>query len=360
MTVRSLEQLRDELRRTDCEIVKILNERAELSIEIGKIKEDNGIGVYDAAQEAKIFEHLREINDGPLKEEFLKAIFREIISASRALQKPVSVAYFGLEASFCHLAARSHFGESTLFASQATIFNVFDAVEKERVQWGVVPVENSLEGSVNLTLDRLIATPLKICAEIYLKISHCLLASSDRVDEIERVYSHPQALAQCQGWLRVHLPRCRLIEVESTAAAAQIVRKEGGSAAIGSRLAATTYDLQTLAEGIEDHPSNTTRFLVLGKSQSRTTGKDKTSILFGTPHTPGALYHALAPFVERQINLMKIESYPVKERLWEYLFFVDFRGHVDQAEIRGCMEDLKKVTTFLKLLGSFPESEVSM
>ena len=359
MTEITIEHLRDELKKTDREIVKCLNERAALSIKIGEIKNERGLNVYDAAQEAKIFECLKEINGENLPDEFLKAIFREILSASRALQKPIAVACFGLEASFCHLAAQSHFGKSTHFVPLPTIFEVFEAVEKGNVQWGVVPVENSLEGSVNLTLDRLIATPLKICAEIYLKISHCLLSSGDQMDDITRVYSHPQALAQCQGWLRRHLPQIRLIEVESTAAAAKIVQQEAASAAIGSRLAATTYHLNILSEGIEDHSSNTTRFLVIGKGLSAPTGRDKMSILFGTPHNPGSLHHALKPFAERGINMMKIESYPVKERLWEYLFFVDFKGHREEDGTKGCMEDLKEATTFLKILGSYPEGEVS-
>lgn len=356
----SIEQLRDELKKADCEIVRLLNERAALSIKIGRIKDARGLAVYDAAQEAKIFEYLKEINGGNLPDEFLKVIFREIISASRALQKPVAVACLGPEASFCHLAAQSHFGKSTCLVPLSTVFNVFEAVEKENVQWGVVPVENSLEGSVNLTLDRLIATPLKICAEIYLKISHCLLSSEDRMDDITRVYSHPQALAQCQGWLRRHLSGSSLIDVESTAAAARIVQKEAGSAAVGSSLAATTYHLNILSEGIEDHPSNTTRFLVIGKGQSAPSGRDKMSILFGTPHNPGSLHHALKPFAERGINMMKIESYPVKERLWEYLFFVDFKGHLAEEKIRGCMEDLKEATTFLKILGSYPEGGAAL
>jgi chorismate mutase/prephenate dehydratase len=359
MTARSLEQLRDELKGIDREIVRLLNERAALSIIIGRIKEDKSLDVYDAAQEARIFGYLNEVNGGPLPEERLKAIFTEIISASRALQKHVSVACLGPEASFCHLAAQSHFGKSTRLIPLSTVFNVFEAVEKKKIHLGVVPVENSLEGSVNLTLDRLILTPLKICAEIYLRISHCLLSAGDRMDDIIRVYSHPQALAQCQGWLRRHLPQGSLVEVESTAAAAQMVQKDGKSAAIGSCLAAVTYNLNILADGIEDHPSNTTRFLVIGRDYSGMTGRDKTSILFGTPHNPGALYHALKPFAERKINLMKIESYPVKERLWEYLFFVDFAGHIGEEDIGECMEDLKKETTFLKILGSYPKGEVS-
>lgn len=359
MTEMTLEHLRGELKKTDREIVRLLNERAALSIKVGKIKESRSLDVYDAAQEAKIYEYLKEINGKDLPQTFLKMIFGEIIAVSRALQKPVAVSCLGPEASFCHLAAQSHFGKSTSYVPETSVFSVFEAVERENVQWGVVPVENSLEGSVNLALDRLIVTPLKICAEIYLRISHCLLSSDDRMDDITLVYSHPQALAQCQGWLRRHLPGRRLIEVESTAAAAQTVQKERGSAAIGSRLAATTYHLNILSEGIEDHPSNTTRFLVMGKAHSGPTGRDKMSILFGTPHNPGALYHALKPFAERRINLMKIESYPVKERLWEYLFFVDFKGHEEEKDIKECMEDLREATTFLKILGSYPETEVS-
>ena len=346
-------------KKTDREIVRFLHKRAELAVEIGKVKDHLGMDVYDAAQEAKIFEHLAKINGDTLPEKYLKAIFKEIISASRAMQRPLTVAFLGPEATFSHLAAQSYFGTSTNFIPQATIYNVFDEVEKGKIQYGVVPVENSLEGSINLTLDRLIYTSLSIRAEIFLRISHCLLSTRVRMDEIKRVHSIPQVLAQCQGWLRTNLPHCTLVEAESTAAAARIVQNDPDGAAIGSRLAAETYSLNMLSEGIEDHTSNTTRFLVIGQGESRPTGRDKMSILFGTPHNPGALYHALKPFAKRQINMMKIESYPVKERLWEYLFFVDFRGHMDDGETTGCVNDLKKVTTFLKVLGSYPEGEVS-
>jgi chorismate mutase/prephenate dehydratase len=357
MTLKSLDRLRRDLRETDRKIVKLLNDRALLSMEIGRIKAEQGLDVFDASQEAKIFECLAEANDGVLPEKHLMAIFREIISSSRVLQKPITVAFLGPDATFSHLAAQSYFGTSTSFISQATILNVFDEVEKGKVQWGIVPVENSLEGSVNLTLDRLILTPLKIRAEIFLRISHCLLASKERMEGIRRVYSIPQALAQCQGWLRTNLPQALLVDAESTAAAARIVQKDNDAVAIGSRLAAATYGLNILSEGIEDNPSNTTRFLVVGEGETNMTGKDKTSVLFGTSHMPGALYHALEPFVARRINLMKIESHPLKERLWEYLFFVDFEGHMDDPEIRKCMENLRGKTNFLKILGSYPRGE---
>jgi chorismate mutase/prephenate dehydratase len=357
MRLSSLERLRRDLNETDGRIVKLLNERALLSVKIGKDKAKKGLDVFDASQEAKLFEYLAKVNEGTLPEKNLKAIFREIISASRDLQKPVTVAFLGPHATFSHLAAESYFGTSTGFIPQSSIFHVFDEVEKGKVQWGVVPVENSLEGSVNLTLDRLILTPLKIRAEIFLRISHCLLAPGRRMDRIKRVYSVPQVLAQCQRWLRANLPRCALAEAESTAAAARIVRDDKDGAAIGSRLAAATYGLNILSEGIEDNPSNTTRFLVIGEGETKKTGLDKTSIIFGTPHVPGALYHALEPFVLRRINLRKIESYPLRERLWEYLFFVDFSGHADDQEIRKCMRAVRGKTNFLKILGSYPRGE---
>ncbi|HET6459257.1 MAG TPA: prephenate dehydratase [Syntrophales bacterium] len=357
MMVTSLDRLRRDLKVTDRKIVRLLNERALLSVKIGKDKAKKGLDVFDASQEAKLFAYLEQVNEGMLPEEYLKAIFREIISASRALQKPVTVAFLGPHATFSHLAAQSYFGTSTSFVPQATIFHVFDEVEKGRVQWGVVPVENSLEGSVNLTLDQLMSSPLKIRAEIFLRISHCLLAPGKRIDRIRRVYSVPQVLAQCQGWLRTNLPRCTFAESESTAAAARSVGKDKDGAAIGSRLAAATYGLNILSEAIEDNPSNTTRFLVMGEGETKMTGMDKTSVIFGTPHVPGALYHALEPFVERRINLMKIESYPLKKRLWEYLFFVDFSGHVGDPGIKKSMKALRRKTNFLKILGSYPRGE---
>lgn len=357
MMVTLLDRLRRDLKVTDRKIVRLLNERALLSMKIGRDKAKKGLDVFDACQEAKLFAYLKQVNEGMLPEKYLKAIFREIISASRALQKPVTVAFLGPHATFSHLAAQSYFGTSTSFVPQATIFHVFDEVEKGRVQWGVVPVENSLEGSVNLTLDQLMSSPLKIRAEIFLRISHCLLAPGKRIDRVRRVYSVPQVLAQCQGWLRTNLPRCTFAESESTAAAARSVGKDKDGAAIGSRLAAATYGLNILSEAIEDNPSNTTRFLVMGEGETKMTGMDKTSVIFGTPHVPGALYHALEPFVERRINLMKIESYPLKERLWEYLFFVDFSGHVDDPGIKKSMKALRRKTNFLKILGSYPRGE---
>ncbi|MEE9910317.1 MAG: prephenate dehydratase [Deltaproteobacteria bacterium] len=353
----SLDALREDMRKKDREIIRLLNQRSQISVEIGKVKGQTGLEVYNPAQEARVFNYLHELNDGPLTDRQVTAIFREIISASRDLQKPMNIAFLGPEASFSHQAARLHFGSSSRFWPQPGIARVFDEVEKGAVEWGVVPVENSLEGSVNVTLDRLVLTPLKIQAEMYLHISQCLISSARNMKGIKNVYSHPQGLAQCQAWLRAHLPNAVLGEMESTAAAALMVRGRKNAAAIGSALAASTYGLQMLAEGIEDNPSNTTRFLVIGRGEGTPTGDDKTSIIFATPDVPGSLHRALASFASRKINLAKIESHPVKERIWEYLFFVDMIGHRDDKAVKTCISELKDKTIYLKVLGSYPRAK---
>ncbi len=357
MKPRKLEILRGKMRDKDKEIVRLLNERARISVRIGMVKGEGGMQVYDPSQEAKVHEYLRELNAGPLPQKALTTIFREIISASRDLQRPMTIAFLGPEATFSHLAARLHFGESSIYFPQTGISRVFDEVEKGTIDWGVVPVENSLEGSINTTLDRLITTQLKIRAEIYLRISQCLISSAKDMKDIKKVYSIPPALAQCQVWLKTNLPNCSLGETESTAAAVQMVKGKKHEAAIGSLLAGKIYGVNVLAEGIEDNSSNMTRFLVIGTGQSDITGNDKTSLIFATPHSPGSLHSALASFARRKINLAKIESHPVKDKLWEYSFFVDMIGHVTDKHVKSCLQELKKKTTFLKILGSYPKNE---
>lgn len=357
MKKQSLKEIREKLRKKDREIVKLLNERTELSIEVGKAKNSQGWEAYDPSQEGKVYDYIREINEGPLPEKALNNIFREIISSSRALQEPTLVAYLGPEASFCYQAAQSHFGTSAHYYAQKRGSEVFDEVEKGRIAWGVVPVENSLEGPVKTTLDKLISTPLNIRAEIFLRVSHCLISLRTKMEEIKRVYSHPQALAQCQDWLRKNLPNAPLMEVDSTVAAAERVLEDQEGAAIGSSLAAATYGLTIIAEGIEDSPSNTTRFFVIGRGHSTATGNDKTSILFATTHTPGALYQVLESFAREGVNLTRIESYPMRDRIGNYLFFVDFAGHRDEKKIKKCLTDMKSATTLCKVLGSYPKGE---
>ncbi|MEA2013761.1 MAG: prephenate dehydratase [Thermodesulfobacteriota bacterium] len=359
MTAVLLKQLRDQVKNRDEKIVKLLHERASLSIKIGEIKKSSGLSIYDSSQESKIYRWLNQTNSGALPAVSLRKIFCEILSTSRALQAPVTVAYLGPDASFSHLAVQSHFGKSASLFPQSNIFDVFDQIEKRKIAWGVVPVENSLEGSVAITLDRLISTPLSIVADIFLSISHCLLSTGKDLKALKRVYSHPQAMAQCQEWLRKNLPHCSLHEVESTSKAAQTVMEDDEGAAIGSIQAAAVNKLSIIAEGIEDRPSNTTRFFVIGEGNTTATGRDKTSIIFGTRHEPGSLYRALEPFTDKEINLMKIVSHPIKDRMWEYLFFVDLTGHQEEKKVAECLEDLKEKCTFFKILGSYPMGDIT-
>lgn len=359
MKTASLKTLREELRKRDREILRLLNERGRFALEVGRVKGRDGREVYDPSQEAKVFAHLAESNTGPLPDQAVKNIFREIISSSRALQASIAVAYLGPEASFTHQAALAHFGQEASFCPKPTIGDVFRDVEKNIVRWGVVPVENSLEGSVRQTQSQLISTSSGIRDEVFLRISLCLLAVHRNKQKIKRIYSHPHALAQCRGWLQKNLPRCQQIEIGSTAEAARRVLEDRGGAAVASRIAATTYGLFILDEGIEDHPENATRFLVIGKGGSEPTGRDKTSILFTTPHVPGALHKALAPFSRAGINLLRIESHPMRERMWDYLFFVDFEGHAEGKRTAKVLREMKARTTFIKNLGSYPRGELS-
>ncbi len=358
MSENALREYREKITAMDREIIRLLNERASLSLQIGGIKKETGREVYDPSQEEIIYSNIRANMTGGLSYQALKNIFREILSSSRALQGPLSVAYLGPEASFSHQAALSHFGSSIPAAPKASIAAVFNAVEKDENDWGIVPIENSAEGSVKATLDRLISTPLTIRAEVFLRIRLCLLSNCNERADINKVYSHPQALAQSQQWLSSHLPGVALIEVESTAGAAHMAMADPFAAAVGSSLAADACNLRIGAGAIEDSPLSTTRFLVIGQKPGRQeevkTENSKTSILFGAAHVPGALQQALFPFAEAGISLTRIESWPMKERLWEYLFFADFAGHPEEEKTRRCLQELRTRTAFLKILGSYP------
>ena len=357
MTANSIEKIREKIRRKDREIVRLLNDRARLSVEVGRVKDREGLEIFDPAQEHRILEELAILNEGPLPDGSLHNIYREIFSSSRELQAPLTVACLGPEGTFAHLAVLNRFGRSTRVLLQGTVEGIFDAVEKGQSRLGVAPLENSAEGSVKRTLDRLISTPLSICGEIYVRVAHCLMSTRGDRRKIRRVYSHPQALAQCRGWLAANLPRAVPVETESTSAAVLRVLEDREGAAIGSRLAAETFGVDILEEGIEDNPSNTTRFIVLGAGGSKPTGRDKTSILFGTPHAPGALYEVLDPIAREGINLLRIESYPRRDRPWEYLFFVDFEGHFEDRTAKNCLAALRRKTAFLKVLGSYPRGD---
>lgn len=353
----SLKKLREKLRKLDRGILRLLNERGRLAIEVGRVKSRKGGEVYDPSQEAKVLAQLTGDNPGPLPEQAIRNIYREIISSSRGLQGPMAVAYLGPEASFTHQAALAHFGRDASYIPKPAMADIFRDVERDLIPWGVVPIENSLEGSVRQTQSQLISTSAGIRAEIFLRITLCLLASHQRREKIKRIYSHPHALGQCREWLGKNLPGCRQVETGSTAEAAGKAREDREGAAVASRIAGATYGLLILNEGIEDYPENATRFLVIGKGTSKPTGEDKTSILFSTPHVPGALHQALTPFSRAKVNLMRIESHPLRERKWEYLFFVDFEGHAEEKKTAKMLREMKARTTFLKNLGSYPRGE---
>ena len=283
--------------------------------------------------------------------------FREIIAAAREIQTPLRIGFLGPEATFTHIAAMKHFGHAGVFYSQPSIKDTFAEVEKGSCHYGVVPVENSIEGSVNHTLDLFFGSELKICGEVYYHISHDLLSKSGEIDEIQIIYSHPHAFPQCRRWLRKYLPDTPHEECSSTAEAARRAGEDPKAAAIASPEAAHMYGLAAVASGIEDVARNTTRFLVIGKSRAKPTGKDKTSVMFVTRHVPGALFKALEPLYENKINMVKLESRPSGHENWSYMFFVDVEGHLLDKKITDTIEIMKKTCLYLKWLGSYPASD---
>jgi chorismate mutase/prephenate dehydratase len=349
----SVDVLRKKIDQIDEKIVLLLNDRASLAQRIGSNKSLNGQEIYAPGREKDVLSRVSQLNRGPLSEQAIRSVFREIISACRALEGPLRVAFFGAEATYAHLAAREKFGSSVALSPTASIAEVFQAVSQARVSFGVVPIENSTEGVVAHTLDMLVDSELKICAEIFLDIHHNLL-SSGRPADIQRIVSHPQALAQCRAWLASHFPQVPVEEVASTAHAAIAAATDKTVGAISSALAREVYDLKVVAANIEDHSNNITRFLVIGRDATRRTGDDKTSLVFSVKDKPGILHRMLQPFARSRINLTKIESRPIKSKPWEYLFFIDCRGHRDEPRIKRALKTLERSCDFLKILGSYP------
>jgi chorismate mutase/prephenate dehydratase len=353
----ALENLRKRIDEIDRKLLELLSERGRVAIEISKLKKENSFSVYDPAREREIEKNVTKINRGPLSKESIISIFREIISGCRSIQNRLKVAYLGPEGSFSHQAAFHEFGASVDFDPVPSFEEVFEEVEKQRASFGVVPVENSMEGSVGGVLDRFIASDLSVSSEFFERVSHFLLSKTDDIKNIEVVASHPQALGQCKRWLSHNLKHVELRETTSTARAAQLASRDKKIAAIAGELSATIYKLKILERHIEDNPENTTRFLVIGRMHSRPSGSDKTSIVFSLKDEPAALQKVLQPFAEAQINLTKIESRPSKGRPWEYVFFVDFEGHSDDEGIRSVLSAVEKNCIFLKVLGSYPSGK---
>lgn len=352
----SLKALRNKIDILDKEIVELLNSRTEVILNIAKEKNKSGRSVYVPERESEVLRKVSRIASGPLDKKGLRAIYREIMSSSLKLEKPLRIAYMGPEASFSNLAALKKFGSQVKYIACTSISDVFSEVDKGLADYGVVPVENSIEGAVTHTLDVLVDSDLKICSQVILDVEHNLLSNSSK-NNIKRVYSNPQVLGQCRKWLLENLPQADQIEVSSSTRAAQIASKERNSACIASLLAAKVYKLKVLVSNIEDSPHNITRFFVIGQDDAGKTGEDRTSILFSIKDKVGALHEMLIPFKKNKINLTKIESRPSKKRAWDYYFFVDLEGHKDDLGIRKALKELENKCKFLKVLGSYPAGE---
>lgn len=352
----SLADHRKAIDKLDHKIVELLNERTGHVLEIGAIKIKNGEEIYAPHRELAVLERVCKLNKGPITNEALRAIYREIMSSALSLEKTMVIAYFGPEATYTHQAAIRRFGASLTYTPQKTIADVFSEVSKRRADYGVVPVENSTEGIVTHTLDMLVDSDLKIVSQIVLPIQHCLLSNSAR-DEIKKLYSHPQPLGQCRAWLQAHMAHVEIQETSSTTRAAQLAASEPHAAALASSLAAEKYGLKILESDVQDSSSNATRFLVLGRQCSPPTGKDRTSLMISLAHEAGALHKALAPFRKFGINMTKIESRPNKRKAWEYFFFVDCDGHIEDPKLAKATAQLARDCAYLKVLGSYPNAE---
>lgn len=349
-----IEDLRRDIDVIDARILDLLNERMVLAGQIGECKAAAGEAILDKAREHNMLRALASRNPGPLDNDMLKKIFMDIIAAARQVQEPLVISYLGPEATFTHIAALEYFGTSDKMVPQSSIREVFDEVEKGSSRYGVVPVENSIEGAVNYTLDLFQESDLKICAEMYLVISHDLLSLSGQQEKIRKVYSHPQTFAQCRRWLNKNLPQASLVDCSSNAQAAKMALASDESAAIAGREAGRIYGLQVAASRIQDAARNTTRFLVIGNDRVPGTGNDKTSLMFVTAHVPGALFQALGPVSEAGVNMVKLESRPSKYENWSYVFFVDLAGHAEEEPVRRTLALMKDRCRFLKVLGSYP------
>jgi chorismate mutase / prephenate dehydratase len=350
----SVDVLRKKIDQIDAKVVNLLNDRASLAQRIGHFKNRSNQEVYAPQREKEVIERVCGLNGGPLPAQAIRAVFREIISACRSLEGPLNVAFFGAEATYTHLAAREKFGSAASLRSTASIAEVFQEVSQGRAAFGVVPIENSTEGVVAHTLDQLVESDLQIIAEIFQDIHHHLLSRSGRAEDVRRIISHPQALAQCRDWLARHFPAVPVEEVASTAHAAIQAAGDGTLAAISSAMAKEVYNLQSIAANIEDQSTNITRFVVIGKMSTPPTGDDKTSLVFSVHDKPGVLHRMLQPFARSRINLSKIESRPIKKKPWEYLFFLDLRGHREQAAVKKAIAALERHCSFLKVMGSYP------
>jgi chorismate mutase / prephenate dehydratase len=353
---KDLSDYRKEIDRIDDEILRLLNERSKSVIEIGKLKKerDAGANLHTPGREAAIIERVTRQNTGPFPTDAIQSVYREIMSASLSLEGPQKVAYLGPRATFTHMACMQKFGSSAQYVPVHSIKDVFSEVERGRANFGVVPIENTTEGVVNHTLDMFIDSNLLIYGEVLQEVSHHLLSKSGLLDDVKKIYSHPHAIAQCRNWLETNLPHVPVSEVASTARAAELCMDEPSSAAIASELAGQLYGLKVIKARIEDNLNNFTRFLVLSQKPPERTGKDKTSLMLSVKDKVGALYDLLRPFASHGLNMTKIESRPSRRKAWEYIFFVDVEGHIEEERVKKAVEEITPRCLFLKILGSYP------
>ena len=351
-----LSRLRKKIDAIDTKIVGLLNDRAKVSLSVGKNKLLARKGIYAPDRERQVLERVRALNQGPMPDGAFENIYREIMSSSIALEKPLRISYLGSEGSNSHSAAIRKFGSQVTYVSSSSIPEVFQRVEHGDCDYGVVPIENSVEGAVTYTADMLVESELLICAQVMAKISHNLLARC-AVNKVRKVYSNPQVFAQCRGWILANLPpeRVQEISVASTTEAAAIAAKQKFSAAIASIECARIYRIPAVKTNIQDIAHNTTRFLVIGRQEVGSTGRDRTSIVFSIKDKVGVLHAMLAPFAKNGINLTKIESRPIKKKAWDYYFFVDLEGHREDKKVKKALAQLESMCKFLKILGSYPE-----
>ena len=360
-TAPDLSEIRKRINDIDERLQSLISERATIAQQVGVAKGDLGSAVdyYRPEREAEVLRSVLQRNQGPMRDEEMLRLFREIMSACLAQQEPLKIGFLGPEGTFTQTAVFKHFGHSVRALPFHTIDEVFQEVECGTADFGVVPIENSTEGSVNNTLDMFLTSPLKIAGEIELKIEQHLMSRLKGLENIERICAHEQSLAQCRGWLREYLPHVELIGMSSNAAGARRARDEDGTAAIGPEVAADVYELNIMVNNIEDRPDNATRFLVVGRKLLAASGKDKTTVLVSTSDTAGGagvLHSLLLPLAEQGVSMTRIESRPSRRKKWDYVFFIDLEGHAEESPVSEALENLEKNSSLFRVLGAYPKA----
>ncbi|HED34695.1 MAG TPA: prephenate dehydratase [Gammaproteobacteria bacterium] len=353
-----LSDIRDQIDGIDKKIQSLINQRAQCAQQVAEIKIRAGETehFYRAEREAQVLTEIKKRNKGPLGDEAMAFLFREIMSACLALEKPIRVAFLGPAGTYNHVAANKHFGSAITQCPVDNIEEIFRAVESAQAHFGVAPIENSTEGVISHTLDLLINSSLNICGEVELRIQHNLISKETELKKITKVYSHQQSLAQCRRWLDTNLSTAELYAVRSNAEAVRLAKEESGAAAIAGEKAAEIYEVPVLCSEIEDEPDNTTRFIVIGKNEVLPCGNDRTSLLVTTSNKPGALHHLLKPLAEREIGMSKIESRPSRQGVWEYVFFIDIEGHKDDSNLSEALAEIEHESAMIRILGSYPRA----